>query len=65
MVDLIYITFKGLNVVKPKVSEMLTKKSRFFREYIKIQVTDRHFKMLEGFTHDLSEVSVLFIMLGF
>ena len=67
MVHLIYITFKGLNVnvVKRKVSEMLTKKSRFFREHIKNQVTERHFKMLEGFTHDLSEVPVLLKMLGF
>ena len=54
-----------MNLVKRKVSEMPTKKSRYFRKHIKNQVTDRHLKMLEGFTHDLSEVPVLFIMLGF
>ena len=63
MVHLIYITIKGLNanVVKRKLSEMPTKKSRCFTEHIKIQITDKHFKMLEGFTH-LSEVPVLLIM---
>ena len=64
VVHLIYITIKGLNVdgLKREVSEMPTKKSRYFTEHIKIQIKDRNFKMLEGFKH-LSQVPVLLIML--
>ena len=64
VVHLRYITIKGLNVdgLRRKVSEMPTKKSRYFTEQIKIQITDRNFKMLEGLKH-LSEVAILLIML--